>query len=407
MPWKSKNTQVVGGVDLGSSKVSVVLGEIDNAGKLSVLGIGKSPLEGVEKGEIVSSKSFTSSLKTAIQKAEQKAGIQLKKMICTAPNFQIEFKKNLGVIVSRSDDGKISKEDKSDCIKKARNIVKSSQSKILHVIPLQYRVDGKEVSNPVGMEGTHLEVDAGFVLGNTDMLAQMSTCFESLAIEELGYIYDGLSHSELMLSKEDRQVGTLLLDMGAYFTKASYFINNVMSLSTILPLGGEAITRDIATCLKVTIPEAERLKIIYGTPLIADVDASEVIKITTREGVKTIKKRLLSQIIEARVDEMLKLIKKQLGDIFIEAKSITLTGESTQLYGLGQFIESRFNKKLKTPPVVQGLSEQERISYIGALGAIVYGMKSGVFETKRSGSLLKRTEFKKVKNWIPSWLGGE
>ena len=229
MPWKSNTSQVVGGIDLGSTKVSVVLGEIDQKGKLTILGTGKSPLEGMEKGQIVSESSVSACLRSAVQKAEQKAGVQLKRLICTAPNFQIEFKKNLGVIVSRSEDGCISKEDKQECIKKARNIVKPNESKILHVIPLQYRVDGKEVSNPIGIDGTHLEVAAGFVLGNAENLKSLNNCFDDHSLESLGFIYDGLSHSELMLTKEDRQIGSLLLDIGGHFTKASYFLTSIFS----------------------------------------------------------------------------------------------------------------------------------------------------------------------------------
>ncbi len=380
----SQKPNTVLGVDIGSTKIHAAICEIDKLGGLQLKGVGNCTTEGLLKGQIKDSDLFQKSLDRAIKRAEVTAGFIPESVISTVPNYKIGFSQNSGLVTTQNGSGIIDQEDKLRCIKKAQNIVKPSDQNIIHVIPLKYRVDGKEVLNPIGLKGHHLEVDTRFILADQSNIQTVKQHFKTSDYALKGLIYDALSQGHILLSKDDRQSGTLMIDIGGYFTKISHFQNNILSNSYVIPIGGETISSDIATCLKVTLPEAERLKIIYGNTQLSVIDSQETIEIVTEQGKKSIKTRYLCQIIEARVDELFKLIQKQTDTLFNEYKTLVLAGESARLPGLKEYLQSRYAKDIKTtnPKVLEEHTDDP--AYSVALGSIIYGLKVGIISYKET-----------------------
>lgn len=394
----NKSDNLVMGLDIGSSKICCAICEIDTQGILNLRGIGTSISGGLSKGEIVDEEELQRSLTRAISRAEREARVSTPNVITNLPVKQLQFVRNIGILVSEEQSGQISLSDQQECVRRSKNIVKKPDQQILHIIPLHYKVDNLIVQNPVGVFGKSLEVETKLILSNTQTIQRVTSILKRLNLKIKGIVYDALSHSQVCLTQEERKQGAVCIDFGGGFTKVDVFKNNVLQHALIVPLGSETLTRDIAHCLKVSIPEAERLKIIHGNVDINSVDPNETIEITAlEEGRKTVNKLLLCQIIEARMSELFRYINKRISLDLGPDYTMVTAGGGALLKGIHSFLKNRYLMEVRegVPDDIGAIIDSS--AYATAIGLVLFGVKSKVIAYEKADS---HSLNNKVKQWL-------
>ncbi len=352
---KRSKDNFFGGVDIGSSKICGVICELTSTGEMLIKGVGSSISSGLHKGEIVNPEELKRSIQRAFRRAERDAGVRPEKILTTIPIKGIHFELNSGFTVLQ-EDFPISEEDSQECLKRSRMVVKSLNQTLLHVIPVYYKVDGAKVYSPHGLSGHNLEIQSHLIFGDTRNLQKLTHIFRQIDLRIDGIVYDPLGSSLMFSTKEEREKGILLIDMGARFTKINLFKNNVLVKGGIIPIGGDTFTMDLAFCLNLSLSEAERLKILYS-------DVRE-------------RRSPMAEIVNARFLEWIRLIKTNIPRLDFPPFSAVLLGGGTYLRGLPEKCEEFLGLPLR-----HGLSEKTRslvdkIEYATAMGIILYGLNS-------------------------------
>jgi cell division protein FtsA len=393
-----KNSNTVMGLDIGSSKVSVAICEIDAEGDVQILGAGSSVSAGLKKGKIEDIDELYRSVERAILRASRDAGVKPDRVVSSILPYRLQFVRNIGVLLSKEETGQISHLDKRECVRRSKNVVTSQDQTMVHVIPHVFRVDGLDVQNPVGVFGKKLEVETLVVMGDSESILAQTRLLKGLQLHISGLMTDVLASSEIYLTEDERKKGAVLFDIGGQFTKVAVFKHGLLTQSALIPIGGDTFSRDVSACIKITHPESERLKILYGDVSLSRVDPHETIEVATKEtGKKPIKTLLLSQILEARALELLKLTQQHIPDVFDPSLKFVLCGGGGQLKGLAELIELKYSMNIREgfPDDIYGAVESS-ISAT-AVGLVMYGVKTGAIVYHSTG--WQRFK-KKVKRWI-------
>ncbi len=392
------NSEMVLGLDIGSAQICAALCELDNTGNVNLKGVGTSNSAGLIKGQVVDIDELYKSIDKAIKKARHGIKARPTYVITNIPFHGIQFSHNLGFILSKEESGQISESEKKECIRRSGNIFKSSDQKILHIFPLFFKVDGTIVKNPVGTFGNNLEVQTHIILGNSSNIMKVTKVLKEFNLHISGLIYDPLACAQIFLDSNERKNGAVLIDIGGQFTKVSIFKNNLLHLSLIIPIGGETISSDIAICLKTTVPEAERLKILKGDILLSNINQEEEIEIFTRKnGLIKTKKLLLCKIIEARINELLSIIKKEIPFTFEHQYKCVITGGGSKLTGLREYIEAYFDSTVRNTPSPNAQHIIDNITHANAIGLILYAIKTGALPYSKNSRKI-------IPGFIKKWL---
>lgn len=392
------NPNVVLGLDVGSHKVCAVVSEIDTEGEIHILGMGSSVVSGVTKGRIDDIDEFYRSIERAVRRASRDASFLPQKVVATIPYHRLQFVRNIGVLLSKEETGQVSESDFTECIRRSRNVVKSQDQTMVHAIPSCYRVDGVDVQHPVGVFGKNLEVETLVVLADSDSILSQTRVLKGLNFHITGLVYDGIATSQLYLTDKERKEGAVLFDIGGKHTQVSIYKDDVLQDSALIPIGGETFSRDISECLKISLPEAERLKVLYGDVMLNRISSSQTIEATTQEtGKKEIKTLLLCQILEARLSELLQLTQKQLPAAFEPYYTFVLGGGGARLKGVVDFIEQKYAIHLRDglPEALKDSLEDQQ--YATSLGLILYALKTQALNFVASP---RQKFFLRLKKWI-------
>jgi cell division protein FtsA len=374
----SEQSNAIMGLDIGSNKVSVAICQIDIGGNVHILGLGTSVAAGMNKGKIEDIDDLYRSIERAILRASRDAGLKPTRVVASILPYRLQCVKNIGVLLSKEDTGQISDLDKRECIRRSKNVVTAQDQTMVHVIPNVFRVDGVDVQNPVGVFGKKLEVETLVVMADSDCIINQTRILKGLQLHISGLMTDVLASAEIYLTKDERQHGAVLCDIGGQFTKIAMFKHGLLTQSAIIPIGGDTFSKDVSACIKITLPESERLKILYGDVSLSRVDPYETIDAATKEtGKKPIKRLLLSQILEARALELLKLIQQQIPDAFDPSLKFVLCGGGSQLRGLAGLIELKYSMNIREglPEDVHGVVSSPLSAT--AVGLVMYGLKTG------------------------------
>lgn len=395
------NENVYLGIDIGSSKICASICELTSEGELQILGIGTSISNGISKGEITDSVELHKSLDRAIKRAEREAKTVTSNILVNLPYSSMEFIQNTGILISKEVTGQISYKDKIECYRRSKNISVSNSKTLLHAIPKTFKVDGKEVSNPTGVFGKTLELDTLLVATNSDSILDIKQILKNMGFFIKGFIYDALAQSQVLMLDDERKKGSILIDFGGTSIKVSKFVNNTMVDSLIFQFGSDVLTQDISKCLNVSIPEAERLKILYGDVNLERVNQKDTIEINSKsEGRKTIKLFLLSQIIQARIKELVHFLYVKFPDLKNEEYKIILGGGGSLLKGFKDYFLQSYNTNTRVglPDSMQAIIESS--TYATASGLVLYGLKTNaiVFNPISKGV------FCKLKTWLKKYL---
>ena len=303
------------GMDVGTTQVRVIVGEPRPDGTVSVIGLGLSPSDGVKKGSIVDLDLTVDSIATAVEEAERMAGVNIDSAYIGLKGLNIELINNRGVVAVASDDREIQEEDVERALQATRVFALPMDREIVDIIPREYIVDGYDgIRDPVGMLGVRLEVDAMIVTSPITSLRNLIRCTNRAGISEKGLILQALANAEVSLSADEKELGVFLVDLGGGTTEIALFRHGKLRQLTVVPIGGDHITSDLAVGLRTSIFTAENVKIEHGKALQSLADGEESIELSSvgsRER-HQVSEREICRYIEPRVKEIFQIVREEM-----------------------------------------------------------------------------------------------
>src|SRR3989441_1106432 len=308
-------SSIIVGLEIGTSKVCAVVGELSAENILNIVGLGQSRSRGVRKGEIADAPLAEEDVRHAVVEAEQMADVEIRSVYLGVTGGHLRGFNNRGVHPVVSADREITDEDVQDVIQNAKAINLPAENHVVHVIRQHFRVDGQDgIQNPVGMLGAKVEVDVHVVHGNFNRLQNPIRAVKILQLEVDDIVFNGLASSLALLTNEQKELGALVIDIGGGTTDYAVYANGIIKHTGVLAVGGDHISNDLAYGLKVPLSRAEQLKIEHGAALMDDGVKGQTITIANELGlpVKTLNLEHLRRIMALRVEESFHLIGQDL-----------------------------------------------------------------------------------------------
>jgi cell division protein FtsA len=402
-----KKENVIVGLDIGTTKTCVVVAELRETG-IEILGVGTHPSEGLRKGVVVNIESTVESIKGALEKAEQSAGLEIGAVYVGIAGSHIRGQNSLGIVPVKGRE--VREEDVELAIEAARAIAIPLDRQIIHTIPQYYVVDEQDgIVDPVGMAGVRLEAKAHVVTGAVTSIQNVVKSVNKVGLEAKDLVLEQLAASEAVLSADEKALGVALVDIGGGTTDIAVFSEGSLKHTAVLPVGGNYVTSDIATGLRTPLAEAEKIKIKYGCafmPLIPKDEMIEVPSVGGREP-REVSRHILGRIIEPRMDEILTMVQKEInrsGCEDILAAGIVLTGGGAILEGVPELAEQIFNVPVRRglPIGVGGLTAIiESPVFATGVGLILYASRNIARENliRMEGNFINRL-FRRFRQWI-------
>ncbi|MFQ5612544.1 MAG: cell division protein FtsA [Anaerolineae bacterium] len=329
------------GIDVGTTKICTLVGEVDPEGGLRIVGVGVTPSRGIRKGVVVDVKECTSAIAESMQKAERVSGYQIVSAYVGLAGAHVDGINNRGVVaINQSSRRGVQAHDVDRALEAAQAIALPHNRQVLHVIPRGFTIDGDDgVRDPIGMQAYRLEVEAHIVTGATSSIHNLVKCVQANGIEIDALVLEPLASGEAVLTSTEREMGVVLADIGGGTTDIAIFIEGSIWHSVVLPTGGEQLTNDIAIGLQTPFDAAEEIKIKYGQARPQSVAPDEEIDILSfgEGGRQRISRQFLAQIIQARMEETLELILREIkrsGYDGLLPAGVVLTGGTAELAAL-------------------------------------------------------------------------
>lgn len=335
----SRNDIIVG-VDMGSSNIRTVIAQIFPEEELPrIIGVGVAEAMGIRKGVIVDLEEALISLRESKEKAEMNCGLKVDHAIVSLGGSQVTSQNSKGVVAIGRADGEVTEDDVLRVINAAQAISVPPNKEIVHVIARNYSLDDqKNIKDPLGMNGVRLEADTLIIEGSTPFIRNLAKCFQQADIEMDDFVLAPLAASKAVLSKRQKELGVILIDIGGGTTSLAIFEENDLLHTTILPIGGNNITNDIAIGLRTSIEVAEKVKLEYGSALPSEVSKKEDINLAeidaNEEGL--VSRHHVAEIIEARLEEIFSMVNKELkiiGRDKLLPAGVILTGGTAKISG--------------------------------------------------------------------------
>ncbi len=373
--------QIVVGLEIGTSKICVVVGETRGDGTIRILGVGQSPSRGVRKGEIVDFETAGKCIREALVDAEEKSDVMIGSVYLGITGGHIASFNNRGAVHIPEERDEIREEDFEDVQSSAREVSIPQPNMFVHSILQHYYVDGQDgVLNPIGMLGRKLEADFHIIHGVANRIKNSVRCVKEVGPEVLDVVFNPLAAAQVVLDQNQKGLGAVVVDMGGGTTDYIVYVDGAVKQSGVLPIGGDHITNDISLGLRIPMAKAERIKIEEGSVVLGNCRPGEAIMLKDEAGFagKQIEREMLNTIIHCRVREAFELLKKRLDEenyLHVLGAGMLLTGGCSLLRGVNHLAEEVFGMPvhLTHAQTVSGLTSAfENPQFSTAIGLIKY-----------------------------------
>jgi cell division protein FtsA len=381
------------GLDLGTSKVVVVMAEADDYGQLNVTGVGETPAEGLRKGVVVNIDKTVQAIQQAMVGAERMAGVRGESVVVSLAGPHITSQNSRGVIAVSRPDREIAGEDVHRVVEAARAVSVPNDRQVIHVLPRTFTVDGQEgVKEAVGMTGHRLEVETHIVTGAQTSVQNVIKCVHEAGLDVEDVVSQGLAAGEGVLNANEVDLGVCLVDIGAGTTDVVVYNEGSALHMAVLPVGGNHVTNDIAIGLRTTLTEAEALKLSYGHTL-PDVIAPEEridVRVVGGDRLQATPRRYLAEIIGPRMREIFQLAREEVRRTGYEGllpAGVVVTGGGARLMGTTDAAQGVFDSavRLGLPAGVGGLSDRVAgPSYAAVVGLVKWAARVQPAQNGRS-----------------------
>jgi len=398
---------VLVGLDIGTTKTTVIVGEITETG-IDIIGIGTSPAKELRKGLVVNIESTVEAIKRAVEEAEHMSGCRINSAYVGIAGSHVKGQNSLGIVAIKGRE--VGEEDVQRAIEASKAIAIPVDREILHTLPQGYVVDGQDgIREPVGMSGVRLEAKVHIVTGAVPSIQNIVKSVNRVGLDIDDIVLEQLAASEAILSSDEKDLGVALIDIGGSTTGIAIFSEGSIKHTAILPVGGNYLTSDIATGLRTPFNDAERIKIRYGCAVTARIPKEEIIEVPSVGGRedRQVSRQILGRIVEPRMEEILNLALKEIvrsGYEDLLAAGVVLTGGTALLSGINEMAEQIFDMPVRmgNPTGVGGLCDVVNSpAYTVGVGLIVYGSKqiAGDSVYRKTGNIFGNM-VRTIKKWL-------
>ena len=403
----AKKNSIVVGLDIGTSKVCAIVGEMTEHG-VEIIGLGSHASQGLRKGVVINIESTTNSIKKAIEEAALMAGCEIHTVFTSISGGHIKAFNSHGIVAVKNHE--VAQRDLERVIDAAKAVAIPMDREVLHVLPQDYIIDEQDgIKEPLGMSGVRLEAKVHIVTGAVTSAQNIVKCCNRTGLNVAEIVLAPLAAAEAVLSDEERELGVVLVDMGGGTTDIALYHDGTLKHTAVLGIGGNHVTNDIAAGLRTPFNEAERIKQRYGFAKARMVTDDERVEVPSVAGKSagTVSRQILCEIIEPRLNEIFELIQREVAKSGYEgslASGVVITGGSMLLPGAVEMAERSFGLpvRLGLPAHVGGLVDViDSPAYAAAVGLVLHGMKRqerAVFRPRDDKIIAK------VKHRMSDWL---
>jgi len=399
---------VITGIDIGTSNVRVLVGEVMTDGNINIIGVGTSPSEGIKKGIIIDLERTVDSITRATAEAERMVGSKIEIVNVGIVGTHIGLVNNRGVVAVARDDKEITEQDVERVLQAARVIVLPQEKEIIDVIPKEFIVDGYDgIRDPVGMLGVRLEVEAMVLTGTMTSLRNLIRCVNMAGFEVNRLVLCSIANGDVCLSRDEKELGVFLIDIGGGTTEIAFFQHGTLKDIIVLPIGGDHITNDLAVGLRTTFQLAERIKIEYGCAVQDPALETKQIEIEGISGkeVHNITSDELFNFIEPRITEIIQLCGQEINRMSfgkLPPGGVVLTGGVSLMRGISDLAESAFGCSVRlAQPEYLGVKSP---IYSTAVGLIHHASRNKTVRKTGKKSEIKESFFINLWRRIKSFL---
>lgn len=382
-----ENENLIVGLDIGTTKICVIIGRKNEYGKLEVLGMGKAVSDGVDRGVVTNIDKTVHAIEKAVEEASEMANVDIVEVIVGIAGQHIQSKIHRGGIMRPPSEDEITVEDVRRLSGEMENILIPPGNTIIHVMPQNYTVDYEsDIKDPVGMSGTKLEADFHIITAQTAAINNINRCVKRAKLSSKQLILEPLASSLSVLSEEEKEAGVCLVDIGGGTTDIAIFYENIIRHTAVIPLGGNIITKDIKEGCMVMQNQAELLKTKFGKAITEEANPNEIVSIPglRNRAPKEISIKTLAEIIQARMEEIIEIVQHEImqsGHYKKLAGGIVLTGGGSQLQFISQLFEyeTGLDTRIGYPNEHLGKSVIEDVKspmYATTIGLVLAGFKS-------------------------------
>lgn len=405
--------RIISGIDIGSSKIATIIAQISDEEQVSIIGVASVPSRGIKKGVVVDIDEAVEAISECLEGAERMAGYPVSTAFVTVDGVHISSVNSSGVVAVSSPDAEIGKSDVARVTEAARAISIPSSREILHVLPRTFSVDNQDgVDDPIGMSGVRLQVETHIITGAVSSMRNLAKCVNQVGVDIEDMVFGGLAAADSVLSDTEKELGVILIDIGAGTTKMILFVEGSPAYSCVLPIGGRNITNDIAIGLRISLEHAEKVKQFisdYKPPTLPAIplrpavggtsegQATEALKNSERlkkneeneldisdlgiPELATVDKKFIQDgVIKPRLEEIFEQIVSQIRKSGFEGQTpsgIVVCGGASQTIGLSAVAKRlmRVPVRIGQPTGVSGLiDEVSTPAYAASIGTILFGM---------------------------------
>jgi cell division protein FtsA len=408
---KITDRNLVVGLDIGTSKISVAVGEITLDNQLSIVGVGHQPARGMDKGGVNDLNLVIQSIQRAINEAELMADCHITSVYLGISGKHISCQNENGMVPIN--DKEVMQDDVDNVIHTARSVPISAERRMLHVLPQEYSIDCQDgIKSPIGMSGVRMEAKVHIVTCANDMAKNIVKCVERCDLKADQLIFSALASSYAILTDDEKELGICIVDMGAGTMDIAVFTGGALRHTAVIPVAGNQVTSDIAKIFRTPLSHAEDIKVQYACALRQMVSMEENIEVPSVGGrpARSMSRHTLAEVVEPRYQELFELIQEELRESGLEdqiAAGYVLTGGTAKMEGVVEFAEEVFQMPVRVakPFDVCGLKEYVNDpTYSTVVGLLHYGMQAHQQKNKEQK---KSESVKSIGSKVLAWFKGE
>ncbi|PIQ44257.1 MAG: cell division protein FtsA [Gammaproteobacteria bacterium CG11_big_fil_rev_8_21_14_0_20_46_22] len=407
MAKKQAERDYIVGIDIGTSKIVAIVGEVGKNNKVHILGIGSHPSKGLKRGVVVNIETTIQSIQHAVEEAELMAGCQITSAYTGIAGSHIRSFNSHGIVAIRGNE--VTQADVDRVIDAARAVAIPADQKILHILPQEFIIDNQDcIREPVGMSGVRLEAKVHIVTGAVSAAQNIIKCVERCDLQVNDVILEQLASSYAVLSEDEKELGVCMIDIGGGTTDIAVFTEGAIRHTAVIPIAGDQVTNDVAIALRTPTHHAEKIKIDHACCLLEEASDEENIEVPSVGSRKPrmVSQKVLADICEPRYEELFMLVKAELRRSGFDAlipSGLVMTGGASQIKGGIELAERVFQVpvRLGVPEQVTGLVDVVKNSiYATSVGLLLYGHQQRFdpsVATIRGG---KTSLWKRMRGWF-------
>jgi cell division protein FtsA len=406
---KKSEKNLIVGLDIGTSKVVAIVGEINESNQIEVVGIGMHPSRGLKKGVVVNIESTVHSIQKAIEEAELMAGCDIHSVYAGIAGSHIRSLNSHGIVAIQ--DKEVSLNDVDRVIDAARAVAIPADQRILHILPQEFLIDSQEgILDPIGMSGIRMEAKVHMVTGAESAAQNITKCIQKCGLEVDDIVLEQLASSYAVLTEDEKELGSCLVDIGGGTTDIAVFQGGAIQHTAVIPIAGDQVTNDIAVSMRTPTQYAEDIKIKYACALSQLANPDETIEVPSvgDRPPRRLARQTLAEIVEPRFEELFSLIRNELRRSGFEESipaGIVITGGSAKMEGAVELAEEVFHipVRLGSPQNVEGLSDVVRNPiHATGVGLLLFGRDSVVRRSYSKTSIKNNVTDKldQIKGWF-------